>query len=383
MIQNLKKLFFNPGARSVGLIFAINSFMFGSWVTHLPEIKSTLHLSDGQIGLALLGVPLGSIISMPFMGWVIHRFSSGKTTLYYALLFCVISTFPVLAPSYAGFFIALVLVGLTSGSLDIAMNAAAASVEKKSSLHIMSACHGMWSAGGMFGAGITSLLVGFYFDPVLHILVLAGILLVMVTFLSRELLTIHDEKPGQVIVFSLPTGALTGLAIIGFCIMMGEGAVYDWTAIYLKDTLMASPFYSGLGYAGFSLSMAVGRFYGDGLIHNWGARKLVISGAAVSFAGILTSLMIHDPLVVIAGFTLAGLGYSCLVPSVYISASRMPGGSAGSNLAAVASMGYFGLLAGPPLIGMIAEHAGLSVAMGVVLLLMVVVMAMSGKIRFG
>jgi MFS family permease len=164
--------------------------------------------------------------------------------------------------------------------------------------------------------------------------------------------------------------------------MMGEGAVYDWSAIYLKHTLMANAFYSGLGYAGFSMSMAAGRFYGDQMIHSWGAGKTVVVGAIVSLAGILIALILRDPLIVILGFTLAGLGFSCLVPSVYISASRMPGGSAGSNLASVASLGYFGLLAGPPFIGMIADHFGLRIGLGVVVLLMGIVVLLARKARF-
>ena len=382
MIQNLKLLFSNTQSRVVGMVFAVNSFMFGSWITHLPEIKEKLHISDGTLGLALLGVPLGSIVAMPFMGWVIHRLGSGKTTWLYGLLFCIISSLPVMASHYFLFIGALILVGVSTGSMDVAMNAAAAAVEKKSSINIMSGCHGMWSVGGMVGAAAASLIVGYKISPSLHILALAVLFILLLLFLQPVLLSIHDEKPEEVVVFSLPTGPLIGLAAAGFCIMMGEGAVYDWNAIYLKDTLKANAFYSGLGYAGFSMTMAVGRFYGDRLIHDWGARKMVITGAVISFTGILIALVIRQPLVVIAGFTLAGLGYSCLVPSIYISASRMPGGSAGSNLAGVAGLGYFGLLAGPPLIGMIAEHAGLTTALGVVLLLMIIVVGMAGKIRF-
>jgi MFS family permease len=163
---------------------------------------------------------------------------------------------------------------------------------------------------------------------------------------------------------------------------MGEGAVYDWSAIYLKDTLLANAFYSGLGYAGFSMTMSLGRFYGDLAIHRWGPKKTVIWGAILSLAGVLVSLILPDPWIVIAGFTIAGAGFSCLIPSIYISASRMPGGSAGSNLAAVASLGYFGLLAGPPFIGMIADHFGLRTGLGIVVILMGIVVLLSRKARF-
>ncbi|HLF35041.1 MAG TPA: MFS transporter, partial [Cyclobacteriaceae bacterium] len=332
MIENLKLFFSKPQSRTVGLVFALNSLMFGSWITHLPEIKERLQITDGELGLALLGVPLGSIIAMPFMGWIIHRFGSGKTTMIYGIAFCIISSFPVLAPDYALFFASLILVGMSTGSMDVAMNAAAASVEKKMGKNIMSSCHGMWSLGGMAGAGITSILVGFHIDAGLHIVLLAALLFIILLILRPVLISVKDERATEVIVFTLPRGPLIGLAVIAFCVMMGEGAVYDWSAIYLDDTLQANAFYSGLGLSGFSMTMTLGRFYGDKVIHLWGAGKTVIAGVLISIVGILIVVAVNYPLMAIAGFTLAGLGFSCLVPTIYISASRMKFGSPGGNL---------------------------------------------------
>jgi MFS family permease len=382
MIENLKLFFSKPQSRTVGLVFALNALMFGSWITHLPEIKEHLQITDGELGLALLGVPLGSIIAMPFMGWIIHKLGSGKTTMIYGVLFCIISSFPVLAPDYALFFAALILVGMATGSMDVAMNAAAASVEKMMGKNIMSSCHGMWSLGGMTGAGVTSVIVGFHINAGLHIVLLAVLLFFILIIIRPVLISVMDERTSNVIILTLPRGPLIGLAVIAFCIMMGEGAVYDWSAIYLDDTLQANAFYSGLGLAGFSMTMTLGRFYGDKVIHLWGAGKTVIAGVLISIMGILIVVAVNDPLVAIAGFTLSGLGFSCLVPAIYISATRMPVGSPGGNLAGVASLGYFGLLAGPPLIGMVADHAGLKYGLGLIVLLLAFVAAASGRIRF-
>ncbi|MBR9999210.1 MAG: MFS transporter [Cyclobacteriaceae bacterium] len=381
MIRTLNIFFSNTYFRTVGLIFAVNSILFGSWITRLPEVQNRLGIGEGELGIALLGLPLGSVLIMPFMGWVIHKLGDGKATLYSGVLFCVVSTFPVLAPGYGWLFLAMVMVGVATGSMDIAMNASAAEVEKRYSQFIMSACHGMWSVGGMIGAGSTSLLAWLRVDGRIHIPILGLLLLIGVIYLRKILLSIREETVSDV-VFSIPTGPLFGLAVIGFCIMLGEGAIADWSAVYLKNTLKADAFYTGLGYAGFSFTMAVGRFYGDRIIESWGSRKLVLAGALIGMAGMVLGLVTPDPLFVVIGFTVAGLGFSCLIPAVYIAASRMPGRVPGASLAAVAGFGYFGLLIGPPVIGMIAEFLGLRAGLSVVVMLLLFVIILSGYVRF-
>lgn len=381
MIRTLGNFLSNTYFRTVGFIFAVNSILFGSWITRLPEVQNRLEIGEGELGIALLGLPLGSVMIMPFMGWVIHKLGDGKATLYSAILFCIVSTFPVLAPTYWLLFLSMVIVGVSTGSMDIAMNASAAAVEKRYAKFIMSSCHGMWSVGGMIGAGSTSLLVWLGVDARIHIPILGLLLLIWVLYHRKVLLTIREETVSDV-VFSIPTGPLFGLAVIGFCIMLGEGAIADWSAVYLKNTLGADAFYTGLGFAGFSFTMAIGRFYGDRIIEAWGSRKLVFAGASTGIAGMAIGLLTRDPLFVVIGFTVAGLGFSCLIPAVYIAASRMPGRVPGASLAAVAGFGYFGMLIGPPLIGMIAEILGLTAGLSVVILLLLFVIILSGYVRF-
>jgi len=381
MIHTLYIFFSNRYFRTVGLIFAINSILFGSWITRLPEVQNRLKIGEGELGIALLGLPLGSIAIMPFMGWIIHKLGDGKATLFSAIIFCIVSTFPVLAPTYLLFFLSMILVGVFTGSMDIAMNASAAAVEKRYSQLIMSTCHGMWSVGGMIGAGTTSLLAGFLVPAGVHILILAVLLLMIVFYQIPILLSIKEETVSDV-VFSIPSGPLIGLATIGFCVMLGEGAIADWSAVYLKNTLKADAFYSGLGYAGYSLTMAIGRFYGDRIIEIWGSRKLVLAGALIGIMGLAFGLIIGNPPYVVLGFTIAGLGFSCLIPAIYIAASRMKGRNPGASLAAVAGLGYFGMLVGPPLIGMIAEIFGLTFGLSVVVVLLILVAILSGYVKF-
>ncbi len=381
MISNLKDYLANPHFRTIGLVFAVNSLLLGSWITRLPEIKEKLEIGEGELGIALLGLPIGSILIMPFMGKLIQLFGSGRITLVSGFIFCFLSTFPVLAPTYFLLITTLIILGISTGAMDIAMNASAAAIEKRFSRAIMSTSHGMWSIGGMIGAAVTSLLAGLEISANLQIIVTAILMVFLLYGLRPRLLTIKDTE-SEPVRFSWPGRPVLGLAVISFCIMMGEGAIMDWSTIYLRHTLMADAFYAGLGFAGFSFSMALGRFFGDRLLDKYGAGRLVFGGALIGLTGLSVGLFLPHVGLAIAGFTIAGLGFSCLIPSIYISAANVPGQPAGKSIAEVAGLGYFGLFAGPPLIGFIAEGYGLDVALGIIIVLLMFVLLIAGRIKF-
>jgi MFS family permease len=156
----------------------------------------------------------------------------------------------------------------------------------------------------------------------------------------------------------------------------------DWSTIYLRRSLNTEVMLAGMGFAGFSLTMAIGRLYGDLLITRWGTRKVVLFGLVVAISGVLSALIISSSVIAIMGFTFAGFGFSCLVPSVYISSARIPGVSAGEGLASVASLGYFGLFVGPPTIGMIAEEYGLNIGLGIVIVLLFLAFLITNRLKF-
>lgn len=245
----------------------------------------------------------------------------------------------------------------------------------------MSTCHGMWSVGSMIGASSTSILIGLGIDGPPHIIILGILLFIFVLTRIPVLLSIREETVSDVL-FSLPSGPLIGLALISFCVMLGEGAIADWSAVYLQNTLSANAFYTGMGYAGFSLSMAIGRFYGDRIIATVGTRVLVMVGSLTGIVGLSVGLFIQEPLAVVLGFTFAGIGFSCLVPALYSSASRTPGRVSGASIAAVAGLGYFGMFIGPPLIGFVAEAYGLTIGLSIVILLLGFSLFLSMRTRF-
>lgn len=382
MIRNLVNYFKDEESRTAGLFFSVNSIFFGSWITRLPDIQERIGLSEGELGLALLGLPLGSVSVMPFISYFIQKYGAGRVTIFISVIFCIISTLPVFATSHLGLFIILILVGILTGAMDIAMNASAAIVEEKKGHPIMSSCHGLWSLGGVIGAASTSILAAMTISGRLQMVVLAFILFGVIALLSRTMLKIKDTETEKIRIFVLPRGILVGLAFIAFCVMLGESAIMDWSTIYLRKSLNTEVLLAGMGFAGFSFTMALGRFYGDILIKKWGPRRLVLTGLVIAITGVLSALAIQNSIVAILGFTFAGLGFSSLVPAVYISSAKVPGVSAGEGLASVASLGYFGLFVGPPTIGMIAEEHGLNLGLGVVIILLSIAFLITYRIKF-
>jgi MFS family permease len=382
MIKNLIEYFKDKESRTVGLFFSINSIFFGSWITRLPDIQDRIGISEGELGLALLGIPLGSVSAMPFISYFIQKYGAGRVTIFISLIFCIVSTFPVFALSHLGLFIILTMVGIVTGSMDISMNAAAAIVEEQKGRPIMSTCHGLWSLGGMIGAASTSILAGLSISGKVQMPVLAVLLFIVIGLLSKTMLKVRETTTDKARIFVLPRGILIGLALIAFCVMLGESAIMDWSTIYLRKTLNTEVLLAGMGFAGFSLTMALGRFYGDVLITKWGSRKLVLIGLVVAITGVLSALVIQNSIIAILGFTFAGFGFSGLVPAVYISSAKVPGVSAGEGLASVASLGYFGLFVGPPTIGMIAEEYGLNLGLGFIIVLLSIALIITNRIKF-
>jgi fucose permease len=380
MFSHLTSFFNNSESRTVGLVFAFNSFLFGNWVTRIPDIKSNLSLSEADLGFVLLGMPFGAILIMPISGWIISKITLGKAIMSGLLIFAAIAFLPSTTSSLWMLGVSLFFYGLTNAFLDISMNAGAAVVEKKHSFPIMSTCHGMWSFGAMLGSLVGSLFIGFRVDPFIHLSFISLIIVIFGILVSNKISKIKDSQEGGQ-VFALPNKALLGLAFIAFCILLSEGAVADWSSIYMKDTLGSNPFLVGIAYSGYSFFMALGRFTGDGLIPRFGNKKILILGATISILGLTTALAFNSPVLAIVGFSLTGLGFSCIVPIVFSASAKTQGMSSSAGIAAVATMGYTGFLIGPPLIGFIAEYYGLQIGLSLVIILALAVGCTSFKIK--
>lgn len=382
MWPNLRRYVTHLPSASVGAAFALMSILFGTWITRIPDIQMQAGLTEGQLGLALLGMPLGAIAIMTFMGPIIHRFGAGRVTWVSSIVYIFAMVLPALATNWWSLAGALVIVGFGAGSMDVAMNAAAAAIEKQYQRLIMSTSHAVFSLGGMIGAGIGSIIVGLGVPPLSHFIYTVVIMLAVAFVFRKQWLSISEQSEGSH-KWVWPTRSLALLAFIGFCVLLSEGAIADWSAVYLRHTLGGSSFIGGLGFAGFSLTMALGRFYGDSIIPRWGAGNLLRWGGLVAAVSLGTALIIGNPLVAILGFTVAGLGLSCVVPITFSAAARIPGISPGGGIAAISSLGYIGFMVGPPAIGFLADQFGLTLGLGLVAILCLLFAILSGGISVG
>lgn len=379
MITSLRTVWMHSPSRAVALVFCLVSIFVGSWFARIPEMQTALQLSEVSLGLVLLGMPVGTIVVMPLTGWLVPRWGAGPVTFGAALIQGV--PFLLLPMASSGLLLAGVLcaAGMVNGTLNVAMNARANAVEEQRAVGIMSTCHGFFSIGGMIGAGIGSIASWLSLSFGWHFAILVGSAGAVVLFHRAALV---EGPPARETgrVFMLPSPALAGLAALLFCILLAEGAVSNWSAVYLHKGLGASTGIAGLGYAAFSGAMAVGRLYGDRILEEFDTGWVVQIGALVAALGLGVAVALAHPVAGIVGFFVQGIGFAVLVPVLYRTAARTPGMAPGASIAAVATAGYLGLFTGPPALGFVAETWGLAWAIGGVAVLAGLVSAAAGPV---
>jgi MFS family permease len=365
-------------------IFFLNGFGFGSWAVRIPAVQERLDLGEGLLGLALLGMAAGSLVSMPLAGGLVSRLGSrpvvGATGLGFFL------ALPLLAwsPSLALLMPALAFAGASGGSLDVSMNAHAVAVEKGQGRPIMSSFHAAFSLGGLAGAAVGGAVAAWGVGVAPHLAGVSALSLAAFALAYLRMLP-ADEDRGESggPAFARPTRALAGLGVISFCVLLGEGAMADWSAVYLKGTLGTGPGFAAAGFAAFSAAMVAGRLLGDRVTARFGPVALVRAGAAISAVGLGISLTVAHPAAALVGFACAGLGFSIIFPTALSAAGRTKDSATGPAIAAVATAGYFGFLVGPPSIGFVAEGVGLGGALFIVVALSAAIVVLAGSVGRG
>lgn len=366
--------------QAVITIFAVNGFALSSWFPHIPAVQRKLELSDGALGIALLGAPIGALLSMAGCGWLLARFGSARVTRTAALALCIALPLPGLATNMVLLTVALALLGVANGTLDVAMNAQAVEVERQYRRPIMASFHAAFSLGGLLSAGLAIPILSLGLGTVPHLTAVAVTLGAVALIAARRLLPTEGEA-SRGPAFARPARSLVWLGIIAFCVLLGEGAMADWSAVYLRNTLETSAGFAAAGYAAFSGAMALGRLTGDRLTVRLGPERLIRSGGVVVALGLGLAVIIAHPAAVLIGFASVGAGLSCLFPVLLSAAARTSSLSTGSALAAVTAMGYTGFLAGPPLIGLAAEGITLRWALSIVAALGGVIAALASSVR--
>jgi predicted MFS family arabinose efflux permease len=349
-----------PRAATFGAFF-LNGAMIGTWVAQIPFAQERLDITKATVGLALLCMAFGAMVAMPLTGQLLDRRSSATVTRVAALLYLPLLALPLYASSPVLLGAALLVFGAANGAMDVAMNAHGVAVERTLGRPIMSSLHAGWSFGGLAGSGGVALAVALGVDPRVEGVVAAGLLWLAAFAITARLgsASAHSEHGSSG--FALPSRGVLLIGALCFLVMVTEGAMGDWSGIYLKQDLDASGSAAATGFAGFSLGMAIARLAGDGLARRWGSGRLLSAGMALVTVALGATLLIGDPIVAVVGFALIGVGIANAVPLLFSAAGRVP--PSGPSLAAVFTVGYTGFIVGPPLIGLLADAASLPFAL--------------------
>ncbi|MFI7131464.1 MFS transporter [Nonomuraea sp. NPDC050153] len=362
-----------PGGRlkrertAVYLLFFLAGTAMGTWTARIPAIKEHLGLGDGEFSLALLAIAGGAMAGMTAVGRLVDRHGSSRVMIPAALLQGVVLVPPAYAPGLWALAGTLLAFGTVHGILDVAMNANAVEVERAYGRPIMSSFHAVYSIGGFAGATAGGLFAHFDLSAAATFVSMGVVIALLATWAARWALRSVPSAAQHPASHSgeadaRPTG-IVFLGVLAFCCLVGEGASADWSSVYLREDLAASPGFAAAGYAAFSIMMTVGRLMGDRLAARFGAVPLVRCCGLLAAAGLGFALLGGHPVAGVIGFGCFGAGLSCIVPQVFSAAGHRNPAFAGRALARVASIGYLGLLSGPVFIGAAAQLAGLPLAL--------------------
>lgn len=353
-------------------MFFINGLIYFNWAVRIPDIQTQVGLTKETLGYALLGLSLGVVLALPTAGGLISRFGSRAVTVVGGLAFCLILPAISLVNTFWVLFAVLFVSGVSTSIMDIAMNAQAVAVERALGQPVMSSFHGAFSMGTFAGAGIGTLVLGRQISLMQHFLTAGIVGAVIVLLAALWLMNVDGEKQAQGAVFTLPPRALWLLGVISFCAAIGEGAMADWSTLYLEEVVDAREAVVGYGLTAFSLMMTVGRLLGDVVASRFNKVTIVRGGGTLAALGLAGAIFFPSLWTSVMGFAFVGLGLSVVIPMAYSAAGNHPSISPGQAIAGVATIGYSAFLAGPPIIGIIAERTSLQFGLGIVLVLMFV-----------
>lgn len=339
---------------AVAAFFFIAGLSFASWASRIPDVKARLQLSDAALGGVLFALPVGSMISLPFAGWLVARHGSKKIMTIAATCYPMVLILIGLSAQVWQIVPVVFLFGLLGNLCNIAVNTQAVGVEALYGRSIMASFHGIWSLAGFTGAAIGTFMVSKGIVPVYHFLFIAVLSVTSVWMIRHFTLAKDAGHPGQPL-FVKPDGMLLKLGLISFSCMVCEGTMFDWSGVYFQKVVAVPKEITTLGYAAFMSTMAGGRFVGDWLVTRIGKQKVLQGSGIVIVAGLLTAVLIPKLVPATIGFLLVGFGVSSVVPLVYSAAGKSKAMSPGVALTAVSTIGFLGFLLGPPVVGFMAQ----------------------------
>ncbi|REF37607.1 MFS transporter [Thermasporomyces composti] len=374
---------------AVAVTFLVHAAMFATWAARIPSIKADLHLDHEDLGIAFGGLSVGLLVGTRLTGRMERRGRTGRPIRILVLVQAVALVGPAYAVDLVTLTGALAVLGVIGGMLDVAMNAHAVAVERLYRRPIMSGFHGLWSLGSMGGAGVAAAVAAGGVDVRVHFIV-AGVVCAVVTApILIHLLPPDRESAVTSHAVESPDGArpqvgiavVVVLALMGFGSFLGEGAIGDWSAVFLHENLGAPVDMAALGLSVFSAAMAVSRLLADRVGEVLGPVVVARTGAAISAVGYVVFLLAPGPGLALVGFGLAGFGIGPAVPVVFSAAGNVRTARRASMLGPVVSAGYVGSVVGPVLIGAVAQQVGLAWALTIPLGFVVVIVVAAGLLR--
>jgi predicted MFS family arabinose efflux permease len=361
---------------STRITFFVAGFAMAAWAPLVPYAQTRTGVEEGALGLLLLCLGAGSIIAMPIAGILAARNGCRIVLLLSILLVCLslpllatVSAMPVLGT-------VLFMFGAGIGSVDCVVNIQAVIVERASGRTMMSGLHGLWSVGGIVGAGGVAALLSLGASPLAAILCVVAIIMAAMVFAAPNLLPYAGQGEGPA--FAIPHGIVLFIAILCFIVFLTEGAVLDWSAVFLTSVRGVDPSYAGLGYAAFAATMTIGRLTGDVMVRRLGPTIIIISGGVCAAGGLAIATFVPAWEAGIVGFAFVGAGCSNIVPVLYTAIGRQTAMPEHIAVPAVSTIGYAGILAGPAAIGF-AAHATSLVTAFLMMAALLIGVAASGR----
>jgi len=362
-----------PARLAVKTIFFLNGFAHANYYSRLPRIQDLYGFDNGMIAVVLLASSLGAFFAMPFAGWMVVRNGSRSVGMFSVYMYCGLVPFIALCPELGttlavpALFLVFFLLGVSSGMLDVAMNAQAVVIEQRYGKPIMTSFHAFFSIGMMLGALTASAFASM--SLLWHLTIITIFDLIVITIARFYILHDKPQKKEEGPAFRLPNAAMIGIGMIAFCSMLGEGAMADWSTNYMENFAHASQSLSPIGLSAFAFAMTIGRVFGDAARLKFGDRKLLIVCGLISSVGLGLAVLYPDPIMVIAGFFIVGIGLATIVPIAYSVAGNTKEMPSSVALAMVTTVGYSAFFFGPPVIGFISDIVTLRYALLLVLLL--------------
>jgi predicted MFS family arabinose efflux permease len=356
---------------SIGILFFICGLNFATWATRIPDFKSILRLSDAQLGTVLMGLPIGSLVSLPIAGWLLTKYASKWISFMAVVMYVIVIPSLSFMDSAISLFVGLFFFGMAGDIMNIAMNTQVVSLEAKMNKIIMSSFHAVFSIGLMAGAFVGGILEKEHFTTTEHFSLIAFSNVILVPFSIGNLLTdkpVQDENKPKSSILNLGSYLII-LSFIAFCGMLCEGAMADWISLYFKEFIPNSTFPITIGFSSFAAAMVIGRFLGDKISLKYGVSTILILNGLFVGIGMLITLLFASIYLKILGCFIIGIGISTIVPLIYSQAGNQREIMPSIAIAGVSTIAYIGFLLGPVLIGYLSDFVGLDKALYLIVVL--------------